>query len=79
VNNVRVNYAVSMNVQGDTWVPSPWYFDTGTDGMFEFCHPFPPHTRVRYSVSKNGIVLGGLEGEFTSNLLVPRIVIEGLP
>jgi hypothetical protein len=60
-------------------VPNPVYFDTGTDGMFEFCHRFTPHTRVRYTVSRNGAVLGGLEGEFTSNLLVPRIVIEGLP
>jgi hypothetical protein len=79
VQHMRVNYSVQANIAGDLWVPNPVYFDTGTDGMFEFCHRFTPHTRVRYTVSRNGAVLGGLEGEFTSNLLVPRIVIEGLP
>jgi len=79
VNNAHVSFYVQSKDAEARWVQSPKYFDTGTDGMFEFCHGFNPFTRVRYRVSKDGVALGELDGEFTTNLVVARMVVAGLP
>jgi hypothetical protein len=79
VRDVKVNFSVKSKDFSDTWLLNPVSFVTGTDGMFEFCHPFEPHTQVRYRLSRDGIVVGALEGKFTSNLLVVRMVVPQLP
>lgn len=78
VNNARITLFVQSREADAKWVQSQQYFTTGTDGMFEFCHPFPPHTRVRYIVAEDGFVVGQAEGEFTSNFLVFRIAVQPL-
>jgi hypothetical protein len=75
VSDVKVSFSVAAADSSGKRIVNPVYFATGTDGMFEFCHPFPPYTRVRFSASRRGVVLGEAEGEFTSNLLVVRMVV----
>ena len=43
---------------------------TGTDGMFEFCHPFGVGTDVLFRVSRAGEIVGEISGRFKSSLLV---------
>lgn len=82
VDKARIDLYVQATAFGNSqsfdnkWLLAPTYFTTGTDGMFEFCHPFPPHTRARYNVSQDGFATGQVEGEFTSNLLVVRITVQ---
>lgn len=75
VNDVRVHFAAQSNAYGEEWPVNAVYFDTGTDGMFEFCHRYPLHTRIRYSAWRGGKLLAGAEGEFTSDLLAVRLVV----
>jgi hypothetical protein len=78
VNNAKVSFAVKTKDGTDRWIWDRFYFETGTDGMFEFCHPFAPPTEVKYRVTRTGAFPVELEGTFTSSLLVVRMVVQPL-
>ncbi|HEX7546342.1 MAG TPA: hypothetical protein VF368_06415 [Gemmatimonadaceae bacterium] len=77
VNDAKVTFATRAGT-GQPWQLNPVYFTTGTDGMFEFCHPFAPPTEVKYRVARAGANPVELEGTFTSSLLVVRMVVNPL-
>jgi hypothetical protein len=77
VNDAKVTFATRAGT-GQPWQLNPVYFTTGTDGMFEFCHPFAPPTEVKYRVARAGANPVELEGTFSSSLLVVRMVVNPL-
>lgn len=77
VNEAKVTFATWSPVVGE-WQWNSVYFMTGTDGLFEFCHPFAVGTEVRYRVARAGVVIGQASGTFTSGLLVVRIPVPRL-
>ena len=78
VNDAKVTFATKSMVDERVWQWNDVYFMTGTDGLFEFCHPFGVGTEVRYHVSRGGVAIGEALGTFTSGLLVVRMTVPPL-
>lgn len=78
VNDLKVTFATRPkgSPQDAAWQWNSVHFTTGTDGMFEFCHPFTPDTEIFYRVSRDGVIEAEVPRTFTSNLMVVRIPIR---
>jgi hypothetical protein len=74
VNDAKVTFATRPD-SSEQWELNNVYFMTGTDGLFEFCHPFGVGTEILYRVARGGVVIGQASGKFTSGLLVVRMPV----
>jgi hypothetical protein len=77
VNDAKVTFATRPD-SGQQWQWNDAHFTTGTDGLFEFCHPFGVGTEILYHVARGGVLVGAALGKFTSGLLVVRMPVPPL-
>ena len=78
VNDLNVTFATRPkgSPRDAAWQWSAVHFKTGTDGMFEFCHPFTPDTEIFYRVARDGAIEAETSRVFDSNLMVVRMAIR---